>query len=334
MAETETKPPATTAIAIDYGITDEMIEAKRSQYAALKCDTPEGVEAVRLARADCRSLRKKLDDRKRELNEDARAHIERVNSLHKKLYAIIESIEAPLDKEKERYDKAIEEKKEAKRKADEAEIAKRLAEKNKAESDRLAAIRLADEEKRKKEQAELEAERAKLAAERAKLEADRKAAEQAAAEAKRKADAEAQAERERIAEAKRLADEAARVERERLAEIARKQAEEQAAIDAEKKRLDDEQKAREKAEADRIAAEQAEKAEKERIAAEQAAAEAKKQADEERRIRTDPDRRNIRQFAEQLSNLERPFVTTDEAIEAMNKFEKDLNVLLGSLENF
>ena len=118
MTQIETKPPETKAIAIDYGLTDAMIEEKRAKYAALKCDTPEGVEAVRLARADCRTMRGQLDKRKKELNEDAKKHIELVNSIHKKIYAAVEMIEAPLDKEKEKYDAAIEAKKEAKRKQD------------------------------------------------------------------------------------------------------------------------------------------------------------------------------------------------------------------------
>jgi len=324
----ETKPT------IDYGLDEAMIEKKRAEYALLKCDTPEGVEAVRLAKADCRTMRKKLDDRKRELNEDARKHIELVNSMHKRIYAAVEMIEAPLDKEKEKYDAAIKAKKEAKEKLEREAEAKRLAEKNKAEEERLEAIRKADEKLRAAERAKLEQERKELEAARAKQKAEQEAADKLRAENAEKERLKLEEERARIAEEKRIADEAAKKERERLEEIDRQQKAEQAKIDAEKKRLEDERIANEKAEAERIEKEQAERAEAERIKNERIAAEAKKQADEERRIRTDPDRRNIRQFAEQLSNLERPFVTTDEAIEAMNKFEKDLNVLLGSLENF
>jgi len=345
MTQIEPVPPEPKAIAIDYGLTDAMIEEKRAKYAELKCDTPAGVEAVRLARADCRTMRKKLDDRKKELNEDAKKWIDQVNSMHKKIYAAVELIEAPLDKEKEKYDKAIEAKKEAKRKEEEAAVAKQLAEKNKAEADRLEAIRIADEKARAAEREKLEADRKALAAEREKLEADKKAAEakqaeeKAAADAKRAEEAKQEqirldAERARLAEEKRIADEAAQKERDRLAEIDRQQKAAQAAIDAEKKRLEDERKAREKAEADRIAAEQAALAEQERIKKEQAAAKAKQLADEERQNRTWKDRASIREFAERLSNLERPTLTCPESVEAMNTFEIGLNTLLNALENF
>lgn len=288
-------------VPVRFEITPEAISAKRAQYAALKADTPTGYEQVRLAIADCRTMRVAVEKRRVELKASALKYGRDVDAAAASLTAMLESLEEPLkalksavDDEKARIRRekeeaakaALEAEIRAKREAEEAELrARREAEEaelraqRQAEEARLAeqraALEAAEREAEARRKAEREAEDARIAAERAKLEAERKAAEEERArEQKLRDEQAAKVAAEQKAEADRLAAERQAIEAERAkaAKEERERAEAEAARVAEERRI----------EAEKLAAERAEiQAERDRLAAEARAREAKEQAERE-----------------------------------------------------
>lgn len=248
-----------TALAvIEYGVTELDIAAAREKYSALSADTPKGYEEVRVAIAELRGTRVKIENRRVELKADALEFGRKVDATAKTLTALIVEIEEPLkskkaavDDEKERVKREAEE---AEKRALEAKVrAERVAEEAKlraarevedarlkADAERLAAERAAYEEQKRKDEEAQAAERARveerLAAERAaqraaqaKIDAERAEVEKraravaeqeaAARRAEEKRQADLQAERER-AEAHERALAAAKREAELLAAMA------------------------------------------------------------------------------------------------------------------
>lgn len=221
----------TAAIAvIEYGVTEIDIAAAREKYAALTADTAKGYEDVRVAIAELRGTRSKIETRRVELKADALEFGRKVDAAAKTLTSLVVEIEEPLKakkavvdeaKEKARREAAAAEKAalEAKVRAErEAEEARLKAERDVEDArllavgKRLAAERAVFEEQKRKADAARAEEEAKLAAERAAAEATQRAAQS-------KLDGErADLEHQKRALAEQQAA-AARAEEERLAAI-------------------------------------------------------------------------------------------------------------------
>jgi chemotaxis protein histidine kinase CheA len=193
-------------------------------------------------------MRGKIEARRKELKADSLEYGRRVDAVAKDLTALVESLEEPLQLQKDAVDAEKErikrEAAEAKQRAIEEEARQKL-EAERQENERKAAIERAELELQKAQLAEQRAqaeaaqraERDRLNAERAKLEAEKLETERAA-----------KAERERALALQReeqAALDAARKEAERLAALARdeelaKHRLEQAALAAERARLETE----------------------------------------------------------------------------------------------
>jgi chromosome segregation ATPase len=294
---------------VRYGVTREEIEARRAQYEAIQCTTRDGYESCRVAIAHCRDTRVAVEKRRKELKAESLDYGRRVDAVAKELTALIVSMEHPLEAKKSVVD---EEKARAKREKEEAAqraIEEKVRAEREAEEARLRVEREAEEKR-------LAAERAALAAERAKIEDAQKAA--------------------RAEEEKRSA-----IHREAMAE-------EQAKIDAERRRIETEREALEEAkrEADRIERERQnmiraearakQEAEAERIAAEEArVAEAERQAAIKDRVEAlRPDKEKLVAFALTLRRIELPTVSSDEAHRAVAWTATALDKIASYLDRF
>jgi hypothetical protein len=368
MSENKASPESTqTAIVVSYPFTEAEIAAQRERFAAVKFDTPrdyaEGVKAI----AECRTMRGKIEERRKDLKADSLAYGRKVDAIAKSLTALISSFEEPMQlKKKEIDDEKARQKAEAERlerEAIEAEIRQqREAEEARLREQREAEQRVLDEERKR-----LEADRAELARQRAEQEErdrkareEREAAEKAERErvaAEQKAEAERlRAERARLDEeqrqreaAQREAEEKARRERdaeearlraEREAEEARLRAEREA-IEAEKRKLEEARQAAERAEFERKAREQAEAAAREKLEreqreeAERQAAEAERREAEELRLEAlKPDIQKIQEFAGALRTIKAPELS-DHAAQAIAAIAlTELGAIAGRLEAF
>lgn len=223
---------------VEYLVTEDEIAATKARYAALDASTPAGYEEVRQAIATVRSTRVAIEKRRAELKAESLEYGRQVDSVAKRLTALVEEIEDPLVAKK----KAIDDEKARIKAEQEAAKLKEL-------QDRLAAERA---EAEAKQQAEREAERKKLDEERAAIERERaelaelrRVADEEAAERRRVEEARQAKERERErlereAEAERLRIEREQLDRERReldAEKARKEAAEAALREAEEQRV-------------------------------------------------------------------------------------------------
>lgn len=269
---------------VTYSVTQEGLNDLSDRLTGLTCDTKDGYELVRKGIVECTGLRSATEKRRVELKADALAYGRLVDSTAKDIIAKIEAIENPLR---------------ASKKAVDDEEARVKREKLEAEQRRLEAERKAAQE-----------------AEEARLKAIRDAEEAKLAEERRLFEIE----KSKLAEAQAKIDEANRIERERLEAEKAKQDAEQAAIRAEKERLD-------RIEFERQAKERAEKEAEERVKRELAAAEQKRIADElaakqkaeadrieaERIEAMKPDVEKVRDFGRLLGSLELPDVQSKEA---------------------
>jgi chromosome segregation ATPase len=213
---------------INYPIVKSDIDALREKYTGLTIkDGDKGTyELVRRGIADCRNGRVSIEEKRKELKDGALKYGRAVDAAAKALTADLESIEGPLQAEKDRIDNA-----------------EKLRLK-KIEDERLAKIAAEEKAKRDAEEAELKRQREELAAKQAEI--DRVAAEQRAAQEKIDAEnrkleaAKAEAARAEAARLQKIKDDEAAATAKALKEL---QAAEQARLDAEAK-----------AEADRIEA--------------------------------------------------------------------------------
>lgn len=298
--------PATKSI-IQFNVTDERLAEMRERMTGLTCATPADYEMTRKSIAECRDLRVAVENRRKELKEDALKWGRLVDSEAKRITAALESIENPLKEMKRLVDEEAERKRQEKADAIRREMEAAAAKRREAEEARLKAEREAEE-------ARIAEERRKLEEEQAKLRAERAAQEEAARIEREKIEAErvkARAEQEarEKAEREKLEAERARIEAERM-RLEREEMERQAKIRAE-------QEARERLERERIA-------EQERQLAEQ-----KRQA-ELAALR--PDIEKVAAFADSLRAIEAPKVKStkvrgrlNEAIDAIKAIAEELS---------
>jgi hypothetical protein len=331
-------------VPVRFEITPEAIAAKRATYAALSADTSAGYEQVRLAIADCRTMRVAVEKRRVELKASALKYGRDVDTAAAALTSLLESLEEPLKALKSAVDdekaRAKREKEEAAKAALEAEICA----KREAEEAELRAQREAEEARLAEERAALaaaqKAESERLAAERAQLEAERKAAElERAREQKLRDEQAAKVAAEQKAEADRLAAERQAIEAERAkaAKEERQRAEAAEALAAEERRAASEALAKERAELqverERLAAQERAR-EAERAAAE-AKARAEKEATEaaERLAALRPDFEKIRAFSKKVDALIKaaPEMATHDGSEIIRAALDDLRDLRGRL---
>lgn len=220
-----------------YPVTEQEIAEATAKYAAISFDTPEGYEEGRKAIAHLRSARTAIEKRRVELKQDALEFGRKVDSIAKKLTALVTGIEEPLREKKAAIDDAAEHARRA------AEEAARVAAEARAKAERQAEeARIAEEKRKLDEQRKLfEAEQRKADAERSAREAQEKAERQ-------RVEAEQQAERDRLAVQRREIEEAQRKIREQQEAAERAETERLAKIEADRLAI-------EQAERDRIAAE-------------------------------------------------------------------------------
>lgn len=187
-----------TTIVAAFPVTRDDIT---SQLAPLSTSFDESYKDGVKAIATCRTLRGKVEQRRKELKADAITFGREVDRVAKDLVALVEATEEPLKARKQAIDDA---KAAEKRAAEEARL--------KAERERLEAEAA---EQRAAQEAQLKAEREKLEAERAELDRARAELEELRAEKKRR-DAIETAERA-TAQLEAQAAEQARVKAERAA---------------------------------------------------------------------------------------------------------------------
>lgn len=203
-----------TAELITYSVTDAELAKLKEQLSGLTA--AQDYERTRQGIATCRQLRVDVEKRRKELKADALEYGRRVDNEAKRITALIEQIENPLQATKDIEDEKRAAAKRAKEDAERAAAEEKARAERAAEEQRLAAERerLAEQarqlaEQQAAENARLEQERAALAAERAEL-------------------ARQQAETERVAREQREA-----AERAKAAQVAQ----ERAAAEQERKRI-------------------------------------------------------------------------------------------------
>lgn len=286
---------ADTGIAIDYGITQEMIAALKARHAALTADTPEGYKAVSLAVKEVSGVRIAVERLRVEKKAASLAYGRAIDDRAKQWTALILEIETPLREKKD----AVDNERQRKLEAIKAEEDRKLQE---AENRRR-------QEAEARQKAEQDAER-----ERNRLESERLAKERA----------ELNAERERQAQQQR--DAQAKIDAER-ADLDRKQAEAKAALDAmaraEQERKDAEYK---KARRELFAKQESEQAERRAAAA----VEAERQ-EQERLEKLKPDAEKLHDFAKRLRAVggpASPLVTDDGRAALANALESIAEVAI------
>lgn len=266
-SETEVVDARTKLMLATYNVNNEKIAQLKDKLLPLQCDSKGGYEMVRQGIATVRDLRVCVEKTRKKLKEDSLAWGRKVDSEAKRITALLEEIETPLQSRKDAFDAEADRVKKEKmaeiqRKIDEAEAIKRAAEEAKLKAERDA------------EEARLKAEAERLAEERRQLEIERAAQEAAA-----------KADREKLAEERRLADEErARLAREEEARLAAARAAQEAKDKAERDRIEAEQRAA----SERIAEERRIlDAEKAKQAAEEAARVAAAKAEQDAKDRTE-----------------------------------------------
>jgi DNA repair exonuclease SbcCD ATPase subunit len=194
---TETLTPKGKNALDEFTGREAAIAELREKYKGLTL-AKDGEEALRKARKELVSMRGQLKSRKETLNEDALAWQRKVNAEWKRMTAVVEEIENPIDRQIKEFEaseqRRLEAKAEAARQeriaADKAKLEVEMAERRKAQEDEQA--RLAEQAK------QLEAQRKEMESQQAEL-------------AQAKAD-----EAERSAKAKRAKEAAEAVERHRV----------------------------------------------------------------------------------------------------------------------
>lgn len=321
------KPVSDFRSLVTYDVTAEMIEAKKSAYAALEASTPKGYEEVRKARADCRTTRVAIEDRRKELKKVPLEMGKYIDSQAKELTALIESIEEPLALKLKAVDDEKDRIKREKEAAEKAALEAKIRAEREAEEARLKSIR--DEEEKR-----LEEERHRLAEEAARL-----------AEVKRQQDEAARIEREKQAAIQAEIDERNRVEREKIAaekaRIEAEQAAERERLAEESRKVQAAKEAAERAEFERQARIKAEaeakaKAERDaREAEERRIAEAERKAAEERRLEAiRPDVEKLARFAQQLREIIPPNCNSESTQAVIVLATKRLAHTVGEIESF
>ena len=310
MAETETKQ------IVEYNVSDEAISQLRDQYDGLTAETPEKYEECRLAIANVRDLRVKVEKTRKELKADALAYGRKVDAEAKRITAKLTEIEEPLKLEKAKID---DEKARKKREKEEAE-----------QRAREEAARIEREKREAEERAERERIKAEQEAERKALEAEREklAKERAEHEAKLQAERDAAAERERIAQEK-LAKEREAAEAKQREEQAKLE-EDRRKVAAERERLERiafERQAKERAE--REAREAAERKEAERLRILELA-----EQETKRREAMKPDVEKVRDFAKTLADIVPPNLESEEAKSVIESSQVAIGNIVWSLENW
>lgn len=312
---------------ITYPVAKQEIAELRQKFGGLACDTPKGYESTRLAIAQCRELRGKVEKRRKELKADSLEFGRKVDAVAKHLTSELLSIEEPLALLKSEVDDRKQKEREAKEAAERAKVEAELKAKHEAEQARLKAEREAEEAKLAQERAKLEAERAEMAAkqkaideanriERQKMEADRAKAEQESKERQAKIDAE-------NTERQRAIDEANRkIETERKAIEAAKQKAEREEFERQAK-IKAEFDAREKAEAARHYAELEHARKVAAEATERARLEAMK-----------PDIEKVHAFAKAIRSMNCPGLRSDDARTAVNVAMEQMAEIASVLECF
>lgn len=345
--------PRADAVAIWDGYKEKVLKLKATAET-LKITDVSQKEEMKLARATrltFKSLRVEIENRRKELGEEALRRKQKIDAAAKELKDIIEPLETRLLEQEqfvERAEAAAKAELKMQREAEllplgcntalynlsdmtEEEYTGLIAGIKAAHEAKVAAEKRAEEERVAKEKADAE-ERARIAAENARLkkeaeerEAEMKAAAEKARKEREEIEAKARADREAAeAKAKAERDEAARVARV-AAEAARKERE---AIEA-------------KARAEREAAEAAVK--KEREAREKLEAELKAKQESEERINRDaeialkkaaqaPDKTKLIQFSKSLRSLSRPAMATDAASKLLAQIEEQIDGLADSIE--
>jgi hypothetical protein len=305
---------------IRYELSPADIEAKREAYASLSAQTRNGYELVRLAIADCRSMRVEVEKRRKSLKAGVLDYGRKIDSVAAQLTDMLEELEQPLRLKKSAVD---EERERVKREAEEArqkEIADKIRAEHEAQQAVFQAARDAEVARLTEERAQLEKERAALAAERAAADEVVRVERELADEARRKVEAQERAARE--------------IEEARMAAERRAMEEERRALAAERHAA---QVARERAEAqERAEAEAKARVERERIAAEEArVAELERKAAEEKRlaaIRPDIDR--LLDLAAAIRTLPIPDVRSIDAARVVNAASHALGEIADGLVDY
>ncbi len=308
---------------VRYSPAEAEIATLRQEFTGLTCDTPTGYEQTRKAIAVLRTHRTTIEKRRVELKAEALSYGRRVDSEAKKLTSQILAIEEPLKAAKQTVD---DEKDRLRRESEEAERARVAAEEKAArdaEEARLKAIRDAED-------ARLAEERRSLAAERARMqEEQRRAGEEYAAKLKAERELREREEAERQAKQAAIDAENRRVAQEQRAAQEKLEAERRA-VQAEKERverLEFERQAKEKAELNaRELAERDRLLDKEH--AEAKALEAKRLAEAR------PDEEKIRAFGKELRAVKLPATRSPAVMGFMLRLAEDLNAMAYRCEDF
>lgn len=205
MSATAVQLSAVVAHPVVYPVTEAEIAAARQKYAALTADTKEGYEEVRLALGRLRTARTSIEARRKELKADSLEYGRRVDSAAKKLTAMVEEIEQPLQAKKDAVDQTEAQAKRAAEDAARAEAEAKAKAERDAENARLAAERQRQEAvaaEQRAAQAKIDADRAALDSQREAIEAQQREAarveEQRLAAARAEQEAKEQAERDRV----------------------------------------------------------------------------------------------------------------------------------------
>jgi len=345
----KTEAPFTIA-PITYEVQKELIQKLADEYLPLTVASVHdkaGLDAVRSARIKVKTLRVNIEKRRKELKAESLEYGRRVDSAAKELTALIEPIESHLENEEgivAREQERIKREAEEKRQAITRERLRLLTEAGAMclpqdveslslqDFGALLDTKQAEKKLRDEQAAREEAERQRIAEEQ-RIEAARLAKEREELERHRREQEAVAAEQRRQEEAK-LADERAELDRQR-----KEQAEAQAKIDAEKKRIADEEAERvrraELAKAQEVAAERARQEEIARQQREVDAAKAKAEAEELERQRLEalrPDREKLLAVASALESIEVPAVSKSAAQTAV-MIEELIDVCVGNIRD-
>src|SRR5690242_13239142 len=88
--------PKQTSLSEKFAVTDDYLAEMREKATGLNCLTADGYEQTRLAIADCRTLRVRVEKTRKELKEDSLKYGRMVDAEAKRITAAIEAIENPL----------------------------------------------------------------------------------------------------------------------------------------------------------------------------------------------------------------------------------------------
>ena len=229
----------TDNLPVQYSPSDGAIAEMKQRFSGLTCATPTEYEKVRSAIATTRSHRVAIEKRRVELKADALAWGKKVDAEAKRLTALLLEIEEPLKAAKQAVDDEKERKAKEVAEAERKRVEDEIRAKREAEEAELRKVRETEQERLRLEAVRLEEKRVAMLAEEARLSAIRREEE----EKRQAAFAIEQAKLE--ADRKRMADEQAaerkRLEAEHKAEQDRQKAERDK-IEAERLRVESERK--------------------------------------------------------------------------------------------